>query len=179
MSTSGVARGRGRSPIGRGLGRRLVVGATGLGIAAALLLGAGSTSASWNDSEYARATLTTAVVPRPGALTCTGAGSTVVGNVPPTVTFSWAAPSPPTTAIAQYSWTLTGTSGLAASGTVPSTATGVPIAGDVVPAGTYTFAVVARGTGTWVSAANRTGTYTRVNAVLGFLLASSSCTVVS
>ena len=143
------------------------------------LFGIGATRAAWQDSEFARASLTTAVVPAPGTLTCSGGGTFVLGNTPPTVNFAWgAAGSPPNSLpVTDYHWTLTTGTTLIASGTTTTTARTAAITGTAVPAaGYYDFRVVARSASGWVSAPAG-GTYRKTDAILGLLLGTSSCTV--
>ena len=163
----------------RGHLRPILAAAMGLVLLAVTLFGIGATRAAWLDQEYSRATLTASVVPTPGTLSCSGGGTFVFGNTPPTVTFAWLAASTPANAapVTDYYWTLMSGSTLITSGTTTPTARTAAIPGTTVPAaGNYTFKVVARSSG-WVSGTSRTGTYSKTDAVLGILLGSSGCSV--
>jgi hypothetical protein len=170
------------APARRRHGRLRPALAVSMGVVLVLvtLFGIGATRAAWHDAEYARASLATAVVPPPGALGCSGGGTFVLGNTPPTVTFAWAAAGTPANAlpVTDYYWTLMSGSTLITSGTTTTTARTAAIAGTVVPAaGNYAFKVVARNSSGWVSATGPTGTYTKTDAILGILLGTSGCTV--
>lgn len=160
--------------------RGVLAGAMGAVLMTVVLFGIGATRASWLDDEYARASLSSGAVPPPGTLSCSGGGTFVFGNTPPTVTFSWASAGAPANALplSDYYWTLMQGTTLITSGTTTTTARSAAIAGTVVPAaGNYTFKVVARSAGGWVSTTGPTGTYSKTNAILGVLLGTSGCSV--
>lgn len=135
------------------------------------------TEASWVRNTAARGTFTAGVTQPPGALGCSGGGTFIFGNTPPTVTFTWAAPAAPANAlpVTDYAWTLTQGATVVTSGTtVPRS---VAVTGNLVAVGTYTFTVVSRGPSGWNSVAGPTGTYTKTAAILGILLGTSGCSV--
>lgn len=151
-------------------------------LAAAVALGGMTpqqTEASWARGTVSAGSLTAGVTQPPGTLGCSGGGTFVFGNTPPTVTFTWAAPATPANAlpITDYAWTLTQGATVAASGTSTTAARSAAITGNLVAAGTYTFTVVSRGPSGWNSVAGPTGTYTKTAAILGVLLGTSGCSV--
>jgi len=159
--------------------RPLLAVSMGVVLMLVTLFGIGATRAAWQDREYTSATLATAVVPPPGVLSCSGGGTFVLGNNPPTVTFAWAAAGtlPNALPVTDYHWTLTSGATVISSGTTTTTARTAAITGTVVPAaGYYDFKVVARSASGWVSTP-ATGTYRKTDAILGILLGTSSCTV--
>lgn len=169
------------APARRRHGRVRTALAVAMGVVLMLvtLFGIGATRAAWQDREYARATLATAVVPAPGALTCSGGGTFVFGNNPPTVTFAWAAAGtvPNALPVTDYYWTLVKDGVQVTSGTSSTATRTAVITGTLVTAGTYTFKVVARSASGWVSTTGPTGTYAKSDAILGVLLGLSGCTV--
>ena len=89
------------------------------------------TEASWVRGSFARGTFTAGVTQPPGALGCSGGGTFIFGNTPPTVTFTWAAPATPANAlpITDYYWTLTQGATLVTSGTSTAAARSAAILG--------------------------------------------------
>ena len=159
--------------------RVILASAMGLLLLGITLFGIGATRASWLDREHAQASLSSAVVPPPGTLTCNGGGTFVLGNTPPTVNFVWAAAATPANGlpVVDYYWTLVKDGVLVTSGTSNTTTRTAAITGTLVTAGTYTFKVVARSASGWVSTTGQTGTYAKSDAILGILLGLSACTV--
>ena len=135
------------------------------------------TEASWVRGSAARGTLAAGVTPPPGAPSCSGGGTFVLGNTPPTVTFTWATPTTSTSSlpVTDYAWTLTLSGTVVASGS--GAARSAAVTGSLVTAGTYTFTVISRGPSGWNSVAGPTGTYTKTNAILGVLLGTSGCSI--
>ena len=161
-----------------GVPRVMLAAAGALVLALVAVFGIGVTRAAWLDGEHSRASLASGVVPAPGTLGCSGGGTVLLGNAPPTVTFTWAAAAAPANAlpITAYSWTLAQGATVVASGTTSTTARTAAIAGNVAGVGSYRFTVVTRGSSGWVSTTGATGTWTKAD-LLGLLLTTSACSV--
>ena len=152
--------------------------------AAALLLVATSTlpaetEAAWTTQTAAQGQFTAGVTPPPGTLACSGGGTFILGNTPPTVTFTWAAAANPAGAlpVSGYAWTLSQGATVISSGTTTTTARTASIPGTLTTAGNFAFTVTATGPGGWISQPGPAGTYTKTDAILFILLGTSGCSV--
>jgi len=159
--------------------RRILAAIAAAGVVATVLGIAVSppalTEAAWTTANFSRGSLTAGTVRPPGTLTCSGGGANLLGP-PPNTTFTWVAPATPagSAPIVDYAWTLTRT-GVTISST--TTGTSAVIAGGAANTGTYTFTVVARSHGSWVSVPGPTGTFVKQDGVLNILAATASCSV--
>jgi hypothetical protein len=144
-------------------------------VAGTLLAPPTETLAAWTSPQRGSSTLTAGTVQPPGALSCSGGGSNLLGP-PPATTFTWVTPANPAGSAPRvdYYWTLTRT-GVTISGS--TTTNSAVISGGAATTGTYTFTVIARATGTWTSVAGPTGTFVKNDGLLGIIAATAACSV--
>ena len=159
--------------------RRILASLAAAGVVASVIGLATSppalTEAAWTTRENARGSMTAGVVPAPGTLTCSGGGANLLGP-PPATTFTWVVPTSTASSapIVDYAWTLSRPGLTISSSTTSNSAV---IAGGAVNTGTYTFTVVARSHGSWVSLPGPTGTFVKQDGILNLLAATASCSV--
>jgi len=153
---------------------RLAIVGAGL-LLAALALSASppeQTEASWARASAGSGSFTAGTTLPPTGLACSGGGIGVIGN-PPSVTFTWLAPTG-SLPITGYHSTLT-LNGVVVS-TTTNAALGIVIPGNTLATGTYVLSIVSDGPGTWDSVA-ATGTYNKTVPILGLLLGAATCSV--
>ena len=160
--------------------RRILASLAAAGVVASVIGLATSppalTEAAWTTRENARGSMTAGVVHAPGTLTCSGGGANLLGP-PPSTTFTWVAPtnSAGSAPRVDYFWTLVRAGTTYASGAV--TTNSAVITGGAVTTGTYTFTVIARSSGSWVSVAGPTGTFVKNDGLINIIAATAACSV--
>lgn len=130
------------------------------------------TEAAWARATTARGSFTAGTTLPPTGLACSGGGVGVVGN-PPSVTFTWAAP---TGSLPLSGYIATLYLGATVVSTTTNAALGIVIPGNTLATGVYTLTVVSDGPGVWDSTAV-SGTYNKTAPILGILLGAATCSV--
>lgn len=130
------------------------------------------TEASWARPSYGAGSFTAGTTLPPTTLACSGGGIGVIGD-PPSLTFTWAAPTG-SLPITGYISTLK--LGATVVSTTTNAALGIVIPGNTLATGVYTLTVVSDGPGIWDSTAV-SGTYNKTAPILGLLLGAATCSV--